>query len=163
MGPTLLLAAALIGPDIPVSPESPAQWRAAFRSVMQRASVVQHPDPADAVPDLAAFYTALEQAKSLSASERSSLKGRVKVRLEQFRDDLQRVRRGAASSRGGGAVPPGALELIQLIQSTIEPDSWAMNGGHGTIWYWALTPALVVRQTGEVHQQLGSTLDALRK
>lgn len=46
-----------------------------------------------------------------------------------------------------------ARQLIDVITSTIEPESWAVNGGKGTINYYK--GQLVVRNSLEVHQLLG--------
>lgn len=43
--------------------------------------------------------------------------------------------------------------LIEIITATIEPDTWAVNGGEGTIK--ALGTTLVVRNSPRVHQALG--------
>lgn len=51
-------------------------------------------------------------------------------------------------------------ELIELIVATIEPDSWAANGGDGTIS--AYRGRLVVRNSPLVHQQLAGYLRSLR-
>jgi hypothetical protein len=173
------LAAALVGPQIAPATFSEAaareelaqwsapQWRAAYRRVMRASAEQQRPDPAEVVPELAGLYVALDDA-ALASSERASLRHRVKFRLEQIRDDLLRAQARArrprtnVSAKGGAAVPPGAAQLIQLIQTTIEPDSWAINGGRGTINYFAPLQVLVIRQTGEVHHQIGGTLGALR-
>ena len=42
-----------------------------------------------------------------------------------------------------------AAHLIQLIKSTIEPGSWAGQGGNGTIVYNHPTRSLVIKQTAE--------------
>jgi hypothetical protein len=47
-------------------------------------------------------------------------------------------------------------KLIELIQQTVEPDSWHLNGGQGTIV--AFQRSLVVRNTILVHQRLGGYL-----
>ncbi len=52
-----------------------------------------------------------------------------------------------------GQVDPQMLELLELITQTIEPDSWADNGGLGTIQ--AFGRQLVVRNNILVHQMLG--------
>src|SRR5262249_6202638 len=44
-----------------------------------------------------------------------------------------------------------AAVLIDLIQSTIDPESWKANGGLGTIVYHPLTRSLVIKQTAEFH------------
>jgi hypothetical protein len=66
---------------------------------------------------------------------------------------------------GGGAYPTAdyGQQLVDLIQRVIRPDTWDINGGHGTIFYWRPGRALVVRQTGEVHEQLGDALKQLRR
>ena len=48
-------------------------------------------------------------------------------------------------------------QIIQMIVSTVEPDSWATNnnGGRGTIIYDPRTFTLVVKQSAEVHYMLG--------
>ena len=69
----------------------------------------------------------------------------------------------AAVLSGGAAEAAGASELIELIQETIAPDTWDIRGGRGTIRYFSLLRVLVVRQTGEAHHQLGSTLEVLRQ
>lgn len=46
-----------------------------------------------------------------------------------------------------------ARQLIDVITSTIEPESWTVNGGKGTINYYK--GKLVVRNSLEVHQLLG--------
>lgn len=48
-------------------------------------------------------------------------------------------------------------ELIDLITQTIEPDSWALNGGVGTIQ--AFRNLLVVRNNLLVHQSLGGYVE----
>jgi hypothetical protein len=48
-----------------------------------------------------------------------------------------------------------AQQLINLVQSTIEPDSWQPNGPN-TITFWEPTRTLIVRAPTEMHYQLGS-------
>ncbi|MHC4181294.1 MAG: hypothetical protein ACYSWU_27675, partial [Planctomycetota bacterium] len=50
-------------------------------------------------------------------------------------------------------------ELVDLIQQTIAPQTWDVNGGLGSIYYWRPGRALVIRQTGEVHDQVGGLLE----
>lgn len=44
--------------------------------------------------------------------------------------------------------------LIDLIQTSVEPDSWRANGGTGTIVFNTGTMSLVVKQSAEVHAML---------
>jgi hypothetical protein len=64
---------------------------------------------------------------------------------------------------GGGAVNDHAQELIDLIQRTISPNSWDVNGGAGSMFYYRPVMGLVVRTTAEVHGDVAGVLEALRR
>lgn len=49
-------------------------------------------------------------------------------------------------------------QLIELIQSSVDPASWKVNGGHGTIAYNPATMSLVIKQSAEVHALIGGGL-----
>lgn len=62
--------------------------------------------------------------------------------------------------------PPGDCDpLIDVITSTVAPDSWDVVGGRGSISGYSLNSrwALVVRQTDEVHDEIEQLLSSLRK
>ena len=67
---------------------------------------------------------------------------------------------GGAMGGGAGSFDYGP-SLVDLIQRTIVPDFWDVNGGPGTIVYYRPLMCLVVRATSDVHHRLGGTLDAL--
>lgn len=68
----------------------------------------------------------------------------------------------AIGGRGGAAGPPDfGPALVELIQRTIAPDSWDVNGGPGTIVYYPAFHCLVVRASGEVHEAIGGVLGGL--
>jgi hypothetical protein len=46
-------------------------------------------------------------------------------------------------------------DIIGVIVGTVEPRSWWLNGGEGTIAFDPRTMSLVVRQTAEIHFMLG--------
>jgi hypothetical protein len=50
------------------------------------------------------------------------------------------------------------VQLIDLIQNTVDPQSWQSKGGSGTITFHAPSMSLVVKQSAEVHYMLGSGL-----
>lgn len=54
-------------------------------------------------------------------------------------------------------------KLVELIQQTVEPDSWHEAGGAGTIRTNKTTLSLVIRQTDEVHQEISDLLGQLRR
>jgi hypothetical protein len=51
-----------------------------------------------------------------------------------------------------------AARLIDLIQRTVEPASWQVNGGSGTIFFEPSTLSLVIKQSAEFHGVLGGGL-----
>ena len=63
--------------------------------------------------------------------------------------------------------PPPLLEkqeaqvvetIIGMIKKSIDPMSWDTDGGRASIHYNAITKALIVRQSAEVHMRLGGSL-----
>ena len=47
-------------------------------------------------------------------------------------------------------------ELIDVLHNTIEPDSWRVNGGRGSVQ--AFNGLLIIRNTPLVHQQIGGAI-----
>ena len=54
-------------------------------------------------------------------------------------------------------------ELVELIQKTIQVNTWEINGGNGTIRYYGPMKAIVVNQTAEVHEEISEVLEQLRR
>ena len=53
-----------------------------------------------------------------------------------------------------GSVGRNARNIVALIQSSIEPESWNARGGAGTITFNEATLSIVVRNSAEVHLML---------
>ncbi len=78
---------------------------------------------------------------------------------------------GGQGGQAGGAFGGGLDQqaeangqaLVDLIQNTVAPDSWDIRGGPGTIIYFNPLRALVIRTTGEGHDNIGDVLGGLRK
>jgi hypothetical protein len=72
---------------------------------------------------------------------------------------------GGYTGAAGGRMPNDdyGQQLVDLIQATIAPTSWDVNGGLGTIHYWRPGRALVIRQTGAVHEETRDVLGQLRR
>ena len=73
---------------------------------------------------------------------------------------------GGGAGLGGqggaqGAPADNGQALVDLIQNTISPKSWDVNGGNGTIYYWQQQHAIVVRNTGEVQEAISDALEQL--
>ncbi|MBI1315000.1 hypothetical protein GC176_27225 [bacterium] len=89
-------------------------------------------------------------------------------------DETKTGREWKLAERQGGVVPAGAVqpppkaalefdELVSLIQSTVEPDSWTKRGGRGTINFSETTLSLIIRQTQPVHEKISDLLGQLRR
>lgn len=61
-----------------------------------------------------------------------------------------------SNNTNNGMIDPETQRLIDLITSTVEPDSWQINSGKGTIN--AFKKQLVVRNNILVHQALGGPI-----
>lgn len=55
-----------------------------------------------------------------------------------------------------------AEAVVRIIQATVEPRTWQMQGGEGVIEYFGAKKMLVVRQSAEVHRRLEELLTLLR-
>jgi general secretion pathway protein D len=63
----------------------------------------------------------------------------------------------------GGAAMADFDTLIELITSTIVPDSWDLVGGPGAIESFPTNLSLVISQTQDVHDQIADLLRQLRR
>jgi len=57
----------------------------------------------------------------------------------------------------------GHEELIQIIESTVTPNSWSCVGGAGTIEFFANSRCLIVNQTRTEHDHVVELLEMLRE
>jgi len=73
---------------------------------------------------------------------------------------------GPSSSPMGGAAGGGAFadfqSLIDLIQTTVVPDTWEALGGPSTMAPYPQNLSLVISTTSDVHDQISDLLDSLR-
>ena len=63
----------------------------------------------------------------------------------------------------GGGVVADFDPLMELIRTTISPESWDEMGGTGTMSEFRTNLSLVISNTQEVHEQIQSLLDQLRR
>lgn len=110
---------------------------------------------------LCALYAELWLNEDLAESQRERLKPKLRARLKRSLADLTRefgqpgevpVSHSPGAS-GGGAIADHAAELIELITTTLAPETWEQNGGEGSIYYFNNFRVLVVRQTAEIHHR----------
>ena len=63
----------------------------------------------------------------------------------------------------GGAALADFDSLIDLIETTVSPNSWDSVGGPGSISPFPTNLSLVISQTQEVHEQISDLLEQLRR
>lgn len=74
--------------------------------------------------------------------------------------------RPSANGTGSGSESTSNADfsgLVNLITTTVEPGTWDVDGGQGTIGQEENTLSLVIRQTSAVHEQIADLLTQLRK
>ena len=71
--------------------------------------------------------------------------------------------RNGVNVGAGGAAMADFESLIELITTTIAPDSWEEVGGAGTIQEFRGNLSLVISQTQEVHEEIADLLEQLRR
>src|SRR5271157_1234288 len=70
---------------------------------------------------------------------------------------------GTGAAAGQNVSADNGQQLVDLIQNTISPKSWDVNGGACTIYYWQPQHAIVVRATGDIHEEISDTLEQLNR
>ncbi len=70
---------------------------------------------------------------------------------------------GGGTAAGQNASADNGQQLVDLIQNTISPKSWDVNGGACSIYYWQPQHAIVVRATGDVHGDISDVLEQLNR
>ncbi len=67
------------------------------------------------------------------------------------------------SGRGGGGSIADFQSLIQLIETTVTPDTWEALGGPSTMAPYVQNLSLVISTTSDVHDQITDLLESLRR
>ena len=180
-----------VAQQLPVS-RSSIELRTAVRDTMRReAMAATFADRSKAIRELCEIFVEIATGDAMNDTLRDRYLGKVRSRLRRTQRDLEiQVSRdqrsksrsapqadlpatvslatslatgsAATLSRGGAAAENGQA-LVELIQATIAPEVWDVNGGQATIFYFAPVHALVVRAPGEVHRQAAGLLDNVRR
>lgn len=184
-GPAILAAEVDVDADQESAKLNPQQVRDAVHLVLKREATAENADQrAGAIRDLSKLYLGIAKDNELAEASRLRLKAIVYRRLISVKGDLeQNIRRheddpraavaefpineslasDEQSARGGGVVRDHGETLVELIQNVISPDHWDVNGGPGSIVYYAPLKVLVVRASGDVHGHVGGLFDGLRR
>lgn len=161
--------------SLPVDEYSaPAELHSACTAAIRHSASRRKPDPTAVVPELVALYQVVGEAEQLGPAARKRLQDRLRTRMEQIREELLRAlsrakkanrnRRASADSErlSAGPAAPGVQSLIDLIQTTVAPSAWEVNGELGTIHYLPRYQVLVIRQSQAAHSKIGGALQVLR-
>lgn len=70
---------------------------------------------------------------------------------------------GGGQSGGQTGVINRGWNLVALIRNTVAPETWDVNGGNGSIYFYRPLNVIVVRQTQAVHDELGEVLGQVRR
>ncbi len=164
------------GRPLTAVPWQAEELREQFRDTLQRVRKEATFDAVRDVPDLLVLRHALTAHAGLSRVEQVRMRQRVDYWLEESYKRLKHRQRhlksdghttatmktAAGLPAGGAAEARAVAQLISLIEATVEPESWLMNGGRGTIRYYAPLQVLVIRNTQQVHDELGGVLHQMR-
>ncbi|MDA1014487.1 MAG: hypothetical protein O3A00_08565 [Planctomycetota bacterium] len=159
-----------------------SELRTEYQRISRMFARQARPNPRDVTRDMVGLYHDIDGTKGVSQREKRRMKLALKLRMEQTLGRLYAELKqagvkpgtstaaqdsdGSESTNGvaGGATNFQVVqELITLIKDTIAPDSWDVRGGPGTIGYFSPIHALVIRANGEVHHQIGGTLQQVRR
>ncbi len=160
------------------------QLTAEYRSVIQRVRKYSTFDANRDVNSLVLLHGILSGQPPLSRTDRVRMRRTTEYWLEKSLERLRRERARNGWTRrsyqarskhrpanrtksadpqpdhlAGGAA--NAQALIDLIEQTIQPETWDSNGGAGTIRYYSPLHLLVVRNNQQVHHELGGMLRVL--
>ena len=102
---------------------------------------------------------------SSSKNKSSTVSTSSATGLLKFQDDDRQQPRWRVrdKSTGQNQELSNADELLEVIASTISPNSWEDNGGNAAINYFSPSKSLVISGTEEVHKQVFQFLNAVRK
>ena len=75
--------------------------------------------------------------------------------------DLLRPSEALAGAQAAGGAQDNGWQLVELIQRIVAPEFWDVQGGPGSMHYFAMRRVLVVRATSDVHEQIRDLLIAL--
>jgi len=83
---------------------------------------------------LATTYQQLARTEKIPTADRNRLLARLRSRLTEQELALRREKQAGTPLSGG--VANDAEMLLELIQTTVSPESWEINGGLGSIYYF---------------------------
>jgi hypothetical protein len=112
-----------------------SEAREAVTRVLRAAARTNGSPSRETTTSLASTYQQLARSEKVPAADRNRLLARIRTRLTEQELALRHEKQSGTSL--SGSVANDAEMLLELIQSTIAPDTWEINGGRGSIFYFA--------------------------
>ena len=103
--------------------------------VLQATNRASGVDLKEATPMVVSTYDRLGRTEKVPLAERRKLQARLQTRLTDQAKILRRQEQQRTPALSGD-VRENAQELLNLIQITVEPESWSVNGGRGSIVFF---------------------------
>jgi hypothetical protein len=103
--------------------------------------------------DVGLAYYIKDESINVTSVDRA--KEMVTTRVYYIGDLVSRLRLDLGPFLNQQQVLDNAKQIIESIQTSIEPESWSINNGAGKIFFDPVRMALVVKATAEVHYMLG--------
>ena len=105
--------------------------------------------------DVGLAYYIKDEAIQVTSVDRA--KEMVTTRVYYIGDLVSRLRLDLGPFLNQQQVLDNAKQIMDTIQTSIEPESWSINNGSGKIYFDPIRMALVVKATAEVHYMLGGS------
>lgn len=111
-----------------------SEAREAVTRVLQAAARTGSRPSQETITALAATYQQLARSEKIAAADRNRLLARLRSRLSEQELAIRREKQAGTPLAGG--VANDAEMLLELIQATVAPETWEINGGRGSIYYF---------------------------
>lgn len=105
---------------------------------------------------------ALQSLRRRVAGRLVRVQGGLAVEVAHGRSPAERTAATADALHSPGGGQAAARALIDLIEATVQPATWDVNGGRGSIAYFSNGHGLVVLASEDVHDEVGALLRQLR-
>lgn len=111
-----------------------SEAREAVTRVLRASNRASSRPSQETIKSLTTTYQQLARSEKIPAADRNRLLSRLRSRLTEH--DLALRREQQAGTPLSGGVANDAEMLLELIQSTVAPETWEINDGLGSIYYF---------------------------
>lgn len=117
----------------------------------------------DTASRLRGRLNSIKRETAAAERRRKRRPARIEIRQDVLAQLNQAANNGNAPAQNNLQPQDYGQQLVDLIQRTVSPASWDVNGGLSTIRYWRPGMALVVRAPQGVHEELTPLMGQLRR